>query len=397
MKLFEKGELKTLWPFYLNCLFSALLYFAPVFYMVYFISLNLSFFQIGIIMAMWPLSSVIFEIPTGAIADIYGRKFSHIFGLFLSAICYLTLFFIKDFYPLLLVFFFLGIAATFSSGASEAWVVDLIKKKNQSLLNNYFIKERQLYAIGGIISGFIGAFVVKQMGVSIIWPFTAVAFLFSAIILFFGKEKYIRKKSTIKNSFKELNIQTKNSLKYTFNHPVLFYFLIATLIVVFAGNFSGSMAWTPLLKSLNFPDYAFGYLWSAMALMGIIAPGLSKKFLKPTKEKQFLIFSTVGIILSAILIIFVFDKIIAILLLLSSLFFFNFESPVSRTYFHKFIQNKLRATISSFQSMLFYIAALIASPLVGYLVDLIGARYVIFLSGLLTIPAIIFYLKIKEK
>ena len=98
MKLFSDGELKILWPFYLEYFISSLLYFMPVFMILYLSRLNFSFTQIGILLAIYPLTSLIFEIPTGAIADLYGRKFSVLFGYFIEGICMLGLFFFENYF-----------------------------------------------------------------------------------------------------------------------------------------------------------------------------------------------------------------------------------------------------------------------------------------------------------
>jgi predicted MFS family arabinose efflux permease len=86
----------------------------------------------------------------------------------------------------------------------------------------------------------------------------------------------------------------------------------------------------------------------------------------------------------------------ALLILLVAEFFWETQTPISRTYFHKFIPTKLRATIGSVESMILSIAGILALPLVGYLLDLIGAKYVIMISGIIGIIGAFTYLKINE-
>jgi len=77
-------------------------------------------------------------------------------------------------------------------------------------------------------------------------------------------------------------------------------------------------------------------------------------------------------------------------------FFYEIKTPVENIYFHKYIIKKLRATIGSIKSMLISLAAIIAMPIAGYLVDTIGPRYVIMISSVLLIPVIICYWLVKE-
>lgn len=105
---FQEEELKTLWPFYLDYLVSPMLHFAPAFMIVFFRDLNFSLFQIGILLAIYPLFALIFELPTGAFADLYGRKASCLLGYFLEGIGFLSIFFLSDYYLILGAFALIG-------------------------------------------------------------------------------------------------------------------------------------------------------------------------------------------------------------------------------------------------------------------------------------------------
>tara|TARA_Y100000310_G_C20675373_1_gene812738 strand:+ start:1032 stop:2243 length:1212 start_codon:yes stop_codon:yes gene_type:complete len=397
MTFFKKDELRTLWPFYLDSLISPLLFFAPAFFVVYFLGLNFSMFQIGLIFAIAPLVSLIFEIPTGAIADLYGRKFSVLLGYFLEGILWLSLFFITDYYSILLVFGLFGFAATLSSGSKEAWVIDLVNKKNKNLVKSFFHKRQSFDAFALIISGIVGAFLVKSFGVSIIFIFGFLSFLISIFFLIFAKEYYIKKKVKIKESFKDLFKQTKKTTSYGKNHPVLYYYLIATVFFAIALTFSMGITWTPLLLELDFPEHYFGYMWSAIAFVTMISPVISHKFLKEGKEKKFIITSLLISGFLAILILFPKTWFLALIFLLSIELFVEIRRPASRIYFHRFIPSKLRATMGSINEMLSSFGGIIAVPIVGLLVDKIGARYTIMLFTPLILITILIYLKMDEE
>lgn len=396
MKLFQRDELKTLWPFYLEFIVSYLLYFAPAFWIIFFMGLNFSLFQISLIIAAGPLMGFIFEIPTGAIADLYGRKFSVILGYFLEGTIFLTLFFVTDFYFILILFALYGLASTLSSGSKEAWAVDLIKGKKKKFVHNYFIKSKSLTSFALVLSGILGAFLVMQFGLRIIWIAASASLFFSAIVLLFAKEIYIKRKIKISKSLKEAFKQTKTSISYAKKHSVLFYFLLASFFMVFTGAFSESLAWIPFLQNLNFPSYAFGYLWSGIFLVAGIAPLFSKKLLNKSKMKYFIFKMSLIASVLLLLVYFIQSWWLAILLIIITGFFWNVQGPISRTYFHKFIPTKLRSTIGSVEAMLLSIAGILALPLGGYLIDLIGARYVIMIAGGIGIIGALIYLKIKE-
>ncbi|MFH1211529.1 MAG: MFS transporter [Candidatus Woesearchaeota archaeon] len=396
MRFFDKGELKLLWPFYLDALLSPILFFMPAFMVVYFFGIGLSATQMSILLAIWPATSLIFEIPTGAFADIYGRKASVLTGYFLEGLAVLSLFFWDNYYLMLASFAFLGFAATFSSGSKEAWIADLIKKKNSNLMHNYFSKSMAFDSFALILSGFLGAFLVRQFGISIMWIVAFFSFLVSICILLFAKEYFTARKIKLRESFNELKTQTIISLKYSYKHHVLFYFMIAGFIAAFSLSFQTTISWTPLLKEFGMKDYQFGYLWSVMSAVLMLAPLFAMKFLKKGKEKNFIIFGMAVSTLITALVVFAFNLPSVIGIMLIAMFFYFSKSPAQRVYFHRFIPSKLRATVGSVESMLLAVASIIALPFAGILIDKIGARYTIFFSAVIMIPAIIFYLKIKE-
>jgi len=397
MKLFKENELKLLWPFYLDYLVSYILYFAPAFWIVFFRDLGFSMFQISVVIAALPLSMLLFEIPTGAVADLFGRKFSVILGMVLEGLCFLGLFFSTNYYAILVLFAFLGFSSSFSSGSKEAWVVDLVKKRDKKLLHEYFVKSGFLTSIALCLSGIVGAFFVKSFGVSVIWLFAFASLAVTVITLSFGEEEYKRRNIRIRDSVREIKKQSATSINYARKHPVLFYLIVGGFFIALAGAFSESLTWVPFLQSLDFPDYAFGYLWSAMFAVSAVAPFFAKKLKGKSRERGFIIKMTLIGILSLLFVYFTNSWYLALFVMLFSIFFLTVQTPISRSYFHRFIPSKLRSTIGSVESMILSIAAILALPLVGYLIDTIGARYVIMLSAIVAIPGIIAYILIREK
>lgn len=90
-------------------------------------SRHLDLFELGLIMAAYSLAIVVFEVPTGGLADAIGRKrvavLAYLFGLSSS-----VLFLFSFSFPMLLSSFVLmGIGRALSSGALDAWFVDSLR------------------------------------------------------------------------------------------------------------------------------------------------------------------------------------------------------------------------------------------------------------------------------
>src|SRR5437016_4033980 len=81
--------------------------------------------------AFFTVGQVIFEIPTGIVADMWGRRMSYLLGAFtlgVSTLLYLWAWEVHGpFWAWALTSILLGLGFTFFSGATEAWLVDALK------------------------------------------------------------------------------------------------------------------------------------------------------------------------------------------------------------------------------------------------------------------------------
>ncbi len=400
MKLFEKKELKLLWPFYLSQFIEFSFFIWIAFYVIYFTQIGLSFFQISILFAVWGFSKIIFEIPTGAIADIFGRKFSVVLGNIIYGFSLIFVPIFNNFYFLIFLFVLLGLSVTLVSGADDALIIDYLKRKRRKdLIQDYFIKHSSIFSLAGIFSGLIGAFTVKYLGLKNIWTVAGIAALIgTSVIFFFVDEKFNKRKIKIIDQLKETIDYSKFAVKYGSRHHVLFYLIFASFFISMNVSTSGLMVWQPLLIGLNFKIHWIGYLLSIGGLIAVGIPFLSKSLLKIIgKEKNYLSLMFFIIFLIGISILFAYNWQIAIIIFLVGIFPWELTTPVYYKFFQHHTPSKQRASITSFGSMVDSLGSVIGTLLAGLLLDFIGAKMTVFYSSFLIIPVIILTYLIKEK
>lgn len=88
---------------------------------------GLSLLEIGVCEAILHVSGLTFEIPTGAIGDLIGRKRSMMIGSGLIILTYILMLFAHSFFELRTCFFLLGFSMTFISGSDTALIYDTYK------------------------------------------------------------------------------------------------------------------------------------------------------------------------------------------------------------------------------------------------------------------------------
>src|SRR5687767_10926487 len=112
---------------------SGLRFMAPVW--VLFFGHYITFAQLTILEALGLLIGLILELPTGALADLIGRKKSVIIGYFVAGFGFVMIGLADNFWSFLWGYVVNSIGVTFVSGASTALLFDTLKEHGEE--NNY--------------------------------------------------------------------------------------------------------------------------------------------------------------------------------------------------------------------------------------------------------------------
>lgn len=411
MSFFKKDELKHLGPFYLVSIIGTLFLVIEPIIVVYFGIKGLSFAELSFLMAAMFITPVFFEVPTGVIADIFGRKLSVIMSFLFIALVLLVIPFISNIFILTLLFVFWGMSTTLSSGADQAWIVDNLKKnKREDLISEYYVKNRSFSRAAFVFSGLLAAGLIllwanksvnflgtSLIGFDLLWFFESGGFLMAAVILMFVKEHRIEKMIQAKHLFKHSFLQFKSGFKHSFQNPVIFHLMIAAFFIAVAGGMFG-IIYQPFLLDLGVPTHYLGYLISIFGLIGIFLPYVARRlFGIIKKEKMYLTFVAVTEAVLMFGVFFVISPLAGMVFIMIAANIGDLEKPIQRPYFQKHLKSKIRATVASFESMFVHFGAAIAMVLAGFLADLVGPKLTFVFSGIFVIPAVIAYLTIHER
>jgi len=105
--------------------------FAEPFLILFYLSLGLNFFQIGILVSFLNICINIMEIPSGAFADIYGRKNCILISLASYIGSFIIFAFSSSFEPLFAAIFFFSIGESFRTGTHKAMIFDWLRQNNR--------------------------------------------------------------------------------------------------------------------------------------------------------------------------------------------------------------------------------------------------------------------------
>jgi len=114
---------------------------------------QLSALQLVLVGTMLELTVFVFEVPTGVVADVYSRRLSVIIGYLLIGLGFVVEGAVPLFVTIMLAQVLWGFGYTFTSGATEAWIMDEIGEK---AAGGAFLRGEQAGQIGALVGIGIG-------------------------------------------------------------------------------------------------------------------------------------------------------------------------------------------------------------------------------------------------
>src|SRR6187455_1280838 len=122
--------------------------------------------------ALFSAGMVLFEVPTGIVADTVGRRASYLLGtvtLALSTLLYVLLWKVEaPFWAWAVVSILIGLGFTFFSGAVEAWLVDALAATGYTgALETVFARGQIVSGVAMLTGSVAGGFIAQQTSLGV--------------------------------------------------------------------------------------------------------------------------------------------------------------------------------------------------------------------------------------
>lgn len=330
---------------------------------------GLDLFQVNLVNFCFFVTLFACEIPTGAFADVFGRKPSFLAACALWAVGLLAYGFSTSMWQFIASELILAVGATFFSGAFDAWYVDSIAYHGQeSELQRFLSQKEQLSRWVGIVAMLFGA---ALAGVDMRLPWFIGSFsmvLAFVVAILWMREDYFVKKPTSKNhGLTEIKRTAKVSIEYGLKNPAIRFLILVGTFQMFAMQ-PANMFWAPYYNGFTSSFLVIGMIRVAMQL-AIIAGAKSSSWY----VAKFVDYKK-AILVAQMLIAVSLSVSGAPWLAMSFGFFLTHEagrglfSPIKDKYLHSNITSSERATVSSFESLFNHLGGavgLLAAGLVG--------------------------------
>lgn len=374
---------------------------------------GLSFFQIGLLIGFREICTNLFEIPSGAVADLYGRRRAMIFSFVAYIVSFATFALSESLFLLFGGMFFFGLGDAFRSGTHKAMIFDWLRLQGRSdEKTKIYGYTRSWSQMGSAVSVLIaGALVFYRGNFTDIFWFSIIPYTFN-IVNFFGYPAALDGDRKSEFSFKAVAALLGKALKLSVQFPPLRRLVFEGM--GFEGMFKASKDYLqpilkqtaiamPLLLTLDESKRAALLVAGVYFVLYFLSSFASRNSHKVTEwqgsdEGAARVMWWVNLGLYALLMpVLWFDTYPAIIALFVGLAILqNFWRPGLISRFNAQSTPEMSATVLSIEAQAKSLATIVLAPSLGWLVDVVGGFWPVGVIGTLISLAILLVYRDKD-
>jgi MFS family permease len=346
---------------YVKAAFHSLMYFIPIWYV--FETGYASVSTLGLIYAIAHIFTVVLELPTGALADLIGRKKTVILACFLIGGGWFYISQAQNETWIWIGYFINALGSALLSGADVALDFDSLKELGEEdKFAEFKSKVGLIFRLGMVAATFLGGYIYS---LHFRLPYILVGFnlLISGVLSFWQTEPKIdSEKFTLENYIKQTKLGIKQLTKSAYIKDLAIYYVLICGISWYFIYFL-SMVY---VTELGFDDKQRGILYGVIFLVMALANFGLVKWKWMTKERIYVLFPSL-IVLGMIPAFWV-NRVIAVVILFLNHLAGTLRFSMLNQYANKEFESKYRATAISALNM--------AVSLVFAIISITGGRVI---------------------
>lgn len=326
---------------------------------------GISFAQVMILQSIFLASVFLLEIPTGTVADRFGRKYSLVLGAIVNVAGVSLYVLYPNFWIFALAEVVWAASGALISGAGEAFVYDTLKELGEEKTSKkIFATMDSYYLVGIMVAAPIGSLLAAKFGLTAPMIVTTIPLFLAFLLgLTFKEPQFAREKESYFETMKK-------GVKHLKGHKAL-QILALDSIVISAVAYYMIWLYQKVLENLAIDITWFGFVHAAITIGELIVLNNYIQMEKWLGSKKLVLFIS-GLIPGIGFLIVGFSQtaflsIAAIIITVA--FGFTRQTPLN-SYMNKYIKSEQRATTMSTISMARKGMFLVFNPLIGFAADI---------------------------
>jgi MFS transporter, DHA3 family, tetracycline resistance protein len=369
---------------------------------VYLVSeLDLSPLELVLMGTAMEAAVFLFEIPTGVVADMYGRKLSLIIGFIGMGVAWMAVGLVSAPWLIIALWACWGLSYTFTSGAYEAWITDEVGSEN---VGSLFLRGQRI-SYAGAVAGLVlqvalGTWSLKA-GVIAGGAITVVAGL---LCIFLMPETGFRRRPRGEraSAVREFGTTAAGGARFAWAQRVVLLLIAVQLFMGMSSEAFDRLKEAHFLRDVGLPAVGdldpviwFGIFWLAGLLLGFVAIGrLIKRVERGGRETvtRFLFAFTAIELVTMLVFALTGSTWVAIAALLGVFFARDLAGPLYTTWLNEQItDSSVRATVLSISGQANAIGQAAGGPVLGAIGNVWGIRAALAGGAIVIAPALGLY------
>ncbi len=269
--------------------------FYEAFLILFFLEKGVDYLKIGLLYSVREITILLFEIPSGLVADALGRKRTLIASFFVYILSFITFYFAKHFGLLLLGMIFFAVADAFRSGIHKAMIFQYLSQRgHRHQKADYYGHTRAWSQTGSAIASLGAGFMVFYSGsYRTIFALSVIPY-FLDMLLIWSYPEYLNgeldqtKKPSLREKFSTIwkaivkSIKNFNLLKIltSLSLHTGFYKAVKDYIQPVIVSFSLTLPWLAALRNKQKSAVVIGMIYFFLYLLTARSSRYAGKFLK---------------------------------------------------------------------------------------------------------------------
>jgi len=238
-----------IWKFCFYGFFKNLKFFEP-YLLIYLLGMGLNLFNIGILLSVREAITYIFEVPSGIIADNYGKRKELLICFVFYIISFIFFFIGSNIMILSIGMAFFGLGEAFRSGTHKAMILSYLEHKGWFSHKAFVYGRTRSYSLlGSSISSFLSILLVLNLP-SLRWIFLVCIIPYILdFLLIWSYPKYLDEKVVSNLTLKGFYLESMKQLKSVNSNRILKKILVSSAL--YDGTFKAIKDYIqPILKLL---------------------------------------------------------------------------------------------------------------------------------------------------
>ncbi|MFC6386234.1 MFS transporter [Sporolactobacillus kofuensis] len=326
---------------------------------------GMSLVEVGLLESIFHVSSFLFEVPSGALADRLNYRAVLILGRVCAIISSIILIFSHDFLWFAVGFIISAWSYNLNSGTIDALVYESLRNLNAK---DKYIKvsanTNAIYEFADTLGIFVAGWFVNSYFEGVYWIQIVISlFAIVSVFMMVEPEKKEKKTEKVTGYFTIL----KNAARFLKENSRLRF------LMIFFALFQGVAAtyyfyFQSLIDKNGFKGVQISLLMIVSAVFQIIGAKISPQIEK--RAGQMMLIHTFSLLLCIFLLVsFTNQLAVLIICFICMNVLIAISQPIFSNYFNQLIPSSSRATLLSVSSMLFSVTMIVLFPFTGWLIE----------------------------